>query len=134
MKNLGKRIISAVFAAIFIYIPCSLQAQPRVTFNLNLQPQLKDSTFIPGRDRVEITGNSFHFMYPNNRLTDNSIPKDSIYTITLRFTNRDIGETYEYNYVLYIDGEPQGESMPRQIRIRNANQVLDPLYFDAFAW
>ncbi|NBB76891.1 MAG: hypothetical protein GVY02_05875 [Bacteroidetes bacterium] len=134
MKFIKLGIILATFICCSALISETADAQPRVTFNLNLQPQLKDSVFIPGRDRVELTGNSFPFMNPNNRLRDTSTPKDSVYSITLRFSSRDVGNTYEYNYVLYIDGKPQRESLPRQIRIRNGNQVLDPFYFDAFAW
>jgi hypothetical protein len=134
MKGLFRWVLPAVFASSLIFTAEFLHAQPEVTFKLNLQPQLKDSTFIPGRDRVEIAGKSFPFLNPNNRLRDTSAPKDSVYSITLRFSNRDVGNTFEYNYVLYLDGKPYRESMPRQIRIRQENQVLDPFYFDAFAW
>ena len=134
MKRFNYCVIAALLMMLIPFTHHTAEAQPKVTFNLNLQPQLKDSTFIPGRDRVEITGNSFPFLNPSNRLRDTSTPKDSVYTITLRFSNRDIGDSFEYNYVLYIDGKPYRESMPRQIRVRNGEMVLDPYYFDAFAW
>ncbi len=105
-----------------------------ITFNVNLQPQLKDSIFIPGRDRLIVTGNQYPFNQPDTKLTDTSTPKDSVYTVTLKFFRRDFNKTFNYSFVMYIDGEPIRESMVRQINVRPEDQDLDALYFDAFAW
>lgn len=108
--------------------------QASVTFNLNLQPQLEDSTFIPGRDYVEISGREFPFSKRGNLLKDSSTPADSVYSITLTFNRMDLNKTFSYNYILNINGQPRKESMPRQIDILQGEHELDPFYFDAFAW
>ena len=108
--------------------------QASVTFNLNLKPQLEDSTFIPGRDYVEISGSEYPFSKRGNLLKDNSSPADSVYSITLTFTRMDLNKTFSYNYILNINGQPRKESMPRQIDILAGEHELDPFYFDAFAW
>jgi len=108
--------------------------QASVTFHLNLKPQLEDSIFIPGRDYVEISGSEYPFSKRGNRLTDQSSPADSIYSITLTFTRADLNKTFSYNYVLNINGQPRKESMPRQIDILPGEHELDAFYFDAFAW
>ncbi|MGF1670230.1 MAG: hypothetical protein ACFCU6_07265 [Balneolaceae bacterium] len=109
-------------------------SQSTVVFNLNLEPELRDSVFVPGRDYVEITGNDYPFTKRNNRLADLSTPRDSIYSITLEFTRSDLNKTFNYNFVVFINGQPRSESMPRQITIQPGKYELDPFYFDAFAW
>ena len=104
-----------------------------VTFNVNLEPQLKDSIFIPGRDWIIITGRQYPFRQSNNRLTD-TVPKDSVYSITLRFNANDLNKTFNYNFVMYTDGRARREDMVRQITIERGERNLDALYFNAFAW
>lgn len=122
----------------FIALVCltfsNVFAQATVTFNVNLQPQLKDSIFIPGRDWIEISGSQYPFTKSNNRLSDTSTPKDSVYSITLDFLRSDMNQTFNYNFVMYLDGKAQREGMRRQIRVRPGKQNLDALYFDAYAW
>lgn len=111
-----------------------LSAQPAtVTFNINLQPELKNSVFIPGRDWIVITGNQYPFDKLNNRLED-SAPIDSIYSITLQFRSSDINKNLGFNYVMYIEGNAIREDMRREIEIYQDSQNLDPFYFNAFAW
>mgnify|MGYP005846110067 CR=1 FL=1 len=105
-----------------------------ITFHVNLQPELKDSTFVPGRDFIEITGDVFPFSKSGNRLKDDSVPADSIYSITLNFDRFSVNKTYAYNFIMNINGQPRKESMPRQVAIRPGEHELDALYFDAFAW
>ena len=132
MKLCFKTII--ITAALFIYSQSALFSQPTITFNLNLEPQLKDSVFIPGRDRVLVTGDIFPLSKSANLLKDTSTPPDSIYSITLRFSNNEFGKTLNYNFIMYINGQRREESMRRQIRVRDDEMHLDALYFDSYAW
>jgi len=104
-----------------------------VTFQVNLQPELEDSTFVPGRDFIEITGNVFPFNKSGNRLKDGA-PADSVYSITLNFDRFSVNKTFAYNFVMNINGQPRKESMPRQVTVQQGEHELDALYFDAFAW
>ncbi len=124
---------------IVVFTPLNnLLAQSKVTFNVNMLPQLEDSSFVPGRDELKIVGN----MYPidTNRpyiLTDTE-PVDSVYSITIDFSSRFRGKTLEYNFEMVINEERQPrvltEVMKRTLLLRAGEVPLDPLYFNAFAW
>ncbi len=109
-------------------------AQSKVTFNLNLKPMLEDSTFIPGRDMAEVTGN----LYPlgrnrNVRLYDLE-PVDSVYTAEITFPRSVMGRQLEWNFVLTLNQNTRREDMPRRLGLRSGDVELDPFYFNAFAW
>ena len=129
-----KTVVIFLFLFFSILIGELFAQSAEITFNVNLQPQLKDSIFIPGRDRILITGTQEPFSRINNRLSDNSTPKDSVYSVTLRFSQTDINRRFSYNYVMYIDGTPQRENMRRQIKVTRGKHNLDALYFNTFAW
>jgi hypothetical protein len=121
-------------AVLLLFSQFELFSQPTITFNINLEPQLKDSVFIPGRDRILVTGNTFPLTQSSNILKDSSTPPDSIYSITLRFSNNDFGKTLNYKYIMYINGQRKEESLDRQVRVRREEMDLDALYFDSYAW
>lgn len=133
MINNSRKIL--LFLCLFLcgVLPDLYAQASTITFNVNLQPELKDSIFIPSRDRILVTGNQHPFSRDNNRLTDTT-PIDSVYSITLRFMRGDLNKTFNFNYVMYIDGKPRRESMVRQIEIQPGRHNLDALYFDGFAW
>lgn len=111
----------------------SAHAQSKITFNLNLKPMLEDSTFIPGRDIAEVTGD----LYPlgrnrNVRLYDRD-PIDSVYTAEVTFPRSAMGKQLEWNFVLTINQNTRREDMVRRLGLRG-DKELDPFYFNAFAW
>ena len=112
----------------------SVIAQNTVTFKVNLQPQLKDSIFVPGRDVALLTGNVFP-LTPTNRvkLTEGS-EVDSIYTVEVSFPFSAVDKELEYNFILKTPDEEMKEMNPRFVRIRKGDRELDALYFNAFAW
>lgn len=119
--------------ALMLLAVSSVAAQSTVTFNLNLKPQLEDSLFIPGRDFVEIKGDGYPLNMNSNRLTDTA-PRDSIYSITLRFARSDLNKNLDYSYILHVNGEQIRENMSRSIRIQPGEHDLDALHFNSFAW
>lgn len=65
-----------------------INAQTSITFNVNLKPQLEDSSFIPGRDNLKIVGDLYPIITPNPYYLVDEEPIDSIYSITIRFSSR----------------------------------------------
>jgi hypothetical protein len=111
----------------------SVQAQSTVIFNVNLQPNLEDSAFVPGRDIIQVTGNIYPLSSRPVQLTDTA-PTDSIYTGEVRFASSYVGDQLEYNFEIVKPEETETERMPRKLNLRATEMELPPLYFDAFAW
>jgi hypothetical protein len=127
-----KKISTLILFILFSFI--NLQAQT-VIFNVNLKPNLEDSSFVPSQDKLQIIGN-FYPLGPNRsiQLIDEA-PIDSIYSAEIRFNSRYRGETLEYNYqIVDMDGNKNTENMVRKITIRAGETELPALYFNAFAW
>ena len=105
-----------------------------ITFNVNLKPQLEDSTFVPGRDKLVLVGN----LNPINGLTpyilSDATPKDSIYSIKVRFSPRFRNQILNFNFEMTTNGVKQTELMPRSVQLMGREVELDALYFNAFAW
>ncbi|WP_020402049.1 hypothetical protein [Gracilimonas tropica] len=110
----------------------SVQAQSTVIFNVNLQPNLEDSAFVPGRDIIRVTGNIYPLSTRPVQLTD--ADTDSIYTAEIRFTSRYVGEQLEYNFEIVKPNETETERMSRKLNLRSGEMELPALYFNAFAW
>lgn len=127
---------STIFALILTGILLLSQnsyAQTKITFQVNLKPQLEDSVFIPGRDLVKLKGNQYPLTGKGITLRD-SAPKDSVYTVEVSFPGHASGKKISYNFILETEPKTINESMPRQLLIRNGEHTLDALYFDSFAW
>ncbi|GAB5408498.1 MAG: hypothetical protein BalsKO_08630 [Balneolaceae bacterium] len=123
------------FIVVGVFFICSntVFAQ-KVTFNVNLKPELEDSTFIPGRDQIRIIGS----VQPINLatpyyLTDQE-PIDSVYSVTINFSPRLRNQTITYNFEMTLNYRKLSETLQRQLQIRQGEVSLDPLYFNAFAW
>lgn len=106
----------------------------KVTFNVNLKPQLEDSTFIPGRDQLKVVGS----VQPINLatpyyLTDQE-PIDSVYSVTINFSPRFRNQTVTYNFEMTVNYRKLTETLERELLLRQGEVSIDPLYFNAFAW
>ena len=129
-------IIKKLFFALILFIGLNsvATAQNSITFNVNLQPQLSDSTFIPGRDQLRIVGDLYPINTPNPYYLVDEEPIDSIYTITIRFSSRFRNQTLTYNFEMMANYIRTVEVLPRSIQLQGREVELDPLYFNAFAW
>lgn len=105
-----------------------------VTFNLNLKPQLVDSTFIPGRDYVMVVGDLYPLKGINPFYLTDTSPVDSVYSITVRFPGRTMNQSLIFNFEMVLDQRKQKEMMPRSVLLSGGELKLDPLYFNSFAW
>lgn len=112
----------------------SVIAQSSVTFNVNLKPQLEDSSFVPGRDMLEIIGDIRPLsMLRTFRLTDTE-PVDSVYSVTLNFSTRFNRQMLTYNFIMTANSVKLTEVLERNLTLQNREVSLDALYFNAFAW
>jgi len=112
----------------------SVFAQTSITFNVNLKPQLEDSTFVPGRDQLKIVGDLYPINTPNPYYLVDAEPIDSVYSITIRFSSRFRGQTLTYNFEMMSNFVRMTEVMPRGVQLQGREVELDALYFNAFAW
>lgn len=127
------RTICMISTFVFAFaIHCN--AQTTVIFNLNLKPQLEDSSFVPGSDILEVTGNLYPFGFNKNFRLEDAAPIDSIYTVEVSFTGAENNKTLEYNFLIRTDTEEIKESRPRVLELNSGTIALDALYFNAFAW
>ena len=122
-----------VAAALLLTSTIEVQAQHKVTFQINLKPMLEDSTFIPGQDYVQVTGSFSPISTRPVRLYDTN-PVDSIYTAEVRFSSRYSNQELEYNFEIVSPDSKKKERLPRKVSLRSREIELQPLYFDAFAW
>lgn len=121
--------------SIFVFgLTMHCNAQTTVIFNLNLKPQLEDSSFIPDRDILEVTGNLYPFGYNKNIKLEDLAPVDSIYTVEVNFSGAENNKTLEYNFLIRTEREEFKENRPRVLELHNGTIALDALYFNAFAW
>lgn len=119
---------------ISMFMSTSLLAQSSVTFNVNLKPQLVDSSFVPGRDQIEIIGNIRPLSMLRGYVLTDTEPVDSVYSVTMNFSTRFNRNTLTYNFVMTANSIKLTEVLERNLTLQNREVSLDALYFNAFAW
>lgn len=127
------KLFSIITLIVLVLFAQKLSAQVKISFNLNLKPQLEDSLFIPGRDQVMLTGNTYPLRLTRPVTMIDEEPIDSIYTVEVLFNRSEMNTMLEYNFILRVNSNSLTEDLPRRIEIRG-NEILDALYFNSFAW
>lgn len=127
-----KRIFQIIlFSAIFTV---AATAQTKVTFNVNLQPMLKDSSFVPKQEFLEVTGNLHPFTRTTRFEMKDLAPIDSVYSITLEFPRRYNGQTLTFNFVIRsLINKEMTEFMERTLILTSEAIELPALYFNSFS-
>ncbi|MEL7834052.1 hypothetical protein [Fodinibius sp. Rm-B-1B1-1] len=136
-KSFSQKIISRTSALIlflFILITVDAKAQNKVTFQVNLEPQLKDSIFVPKRDKIYVKGNIFPLTNSRKVYLEDKAPTDSVFEATVNFPSSAIGQTLQFNYIIATPSKKITEQMSRQIQLQSGDRELDALYFNSFAW
>lgn len=105
-----------------------------VTFNVNMKPQLEDSTFVPGRDKLKLIGSVAPINTASPYYLSDQEPIDSVYSVTINFSPRYRNQTITYNFEMNVNYRKLTENLQRQLLLRQGEVSLDPLYFNAFAW
>jgi hypothetical protein len=127
-----KRII-LLFALIFTQF-LIVQAQTTVTFNVDLRPMMKDSTFIPGQDFLQVNGNLYPFgLNRPVRMSDNT-PKDSIFTAEVQFSRRFNNERLKYYFEIVKPDETLSESSNRFVHLNGQDIILPPVGFNSYVY
>ncbi|MEX0845423.1 MAG: hypothetical protein WD022_09070 [Balneolaceae bacterium] len=117
----------------FLFIPALiLHAQTTVTFNIDLKAMMKDSTFIPGQDFIQVTGS----LYPLGnrravRLKDEE-PVDSVFTAEVEFSRRNNDENLKFNFEIVKPDELISEKGRRTITLTGQNIIIPPVGFNSF--
>lgn len=128
-----KSIFKIIATILFLLISNNALSQNKVTFNINLKPQLEDSTFIPNRDAVFLVGSTYPLRMTRPLTMRDEAPIDSIYTVEVNFNRNQMNAMVEYNFILQINYTQRKEDRVRSLNIRG-DERLDALYFNAFAW
>lgn len=128
------RNITFIFATVlFLLISDDVLSQAKVTFNINLKPQLQDSLFIPNRDEVYLVGSTYPLRMTRPLTMKDEAPIDSIYTVEIKFNRDQLNKMVEYNFVLRLNSNQLKEDRVRSLNVRG-DERLDALYFNSFAW
>lgn len=123
-----------VFVTLFLIAFTIVAEAQSVTFNVNLKPQLEDSSFVPGRDELKIVGDLYPLNTPTPYILIDEEPIDSVYSITVRFSSRFRNQTLTYNFEMISNYVRLTEVLPRNLQLQGREVDLDALYFNAFAW
>lgn len=122
-----------IFALFFIAIPTITSAQTEATFRIDMRPQIKDSTFIPGEHTVELSGNQLPFSNIRTIEMNDTAPIDSIYTATIHFPSPTNDKVLKYNFLIKTTDEKITERRPRLLPLRRQKQTLPIVLFNSFS-
>lgn len=123
-----------LFVTLFLIAFTIVAEAQSVTFNVNLKPQLEDSSFVPGRDELKIVGDLYPLNTPTPYILIDEEPIDSVYSITVRFSSRFRNQTLTYNFEMISNYVRLTEVLPRNLQLQGREVDLDAMYFNAFAW
>lgn len=128
------RVLSFLILVGTLLLSSNIAFAQKVTFNVNLKPQLEDSTFIPGRDQLKVVGSFQPINLATPYYLTDQEPIDSVYSVTINFSPRYRNQTLIYNFEMMVNYRKLTENLERQLLIRQGDVSLDALYFNAFAW
>lgn len=136
-KNHWYSIIIRTMGLLFILITAitfDSFGQTKVTFKVDLSPQLEDSIFIPDRDQIYLKGDVFPLSASRKVYLKDTAPVDSIYQATVNFPPSASGKRLNYNFYIRTPDKTMSERMQRQIGIGSKDLEPNTFYFNMFAW
>ncbi len=136
-KNTWYSPIMRTMALLFILITVisfDSYGQSKITFKINLTPQLEDSVFIPDRDKIYLKGDVFPLSSSQKVYMKDTAPVDSVYEATVNFPSSAKGKRLNYNFYIRTPDQTMTERMKRQLGIREKDIELNATYFNSFAW
>lgn len=113
-------------------ISAAVSAQTRLTFRIDMRPQMKDRTFLPGRHAVEVAGNRLPFSKTHTVALRDRPPVDSIYVATVHFPSLSNGKVLQYRFLIRADNTAVAERRYRIQRLRQQKAVLPIVRFNSF--
>lgn len=127
-----KTILTIFF---LITIPViSVYAQATVVFNVDMRSVMKDSTFIPGQDHVQIKGNLYPLGLRVPTKLKDTPPMDSVYTVEIRFPRQHSNKSLNFNFEIVKPKSVISEQGPRTLILNDEKIDLQPLGFNSFAF
>jgi len=128
------RIVPFLLISCIVLFSSNAAFAQKVTFNVNLKPQLEDSTFIPGRDQLKVIGSVQPISLATPYYLTDQEPIDSVYSVTINFSPRYRNQTIIYNFEMTVNYRKIAEDLERELYLQQGESTLDALYFNAFAW
>lgn len=125
---------AATFLFLLLIFTGTAHSQAAIEFSVNLKPMLEDSSFVPGKDRIELIGNIPPLTLNRGYELTDMAPADSIYSVIIEFSPGFATQKLIYNFRIITSKGTLNETLPRSVAILNREQKLDALYFNAFAW
>ncbi|TVQ10961.1 MAG: hypothetical protein EA364_11505 [Balneolaceae bacterium] len=97
-----------------------------VKFSINIENQVKDGTFDPENDKVEIFGNIIPLRNSQALIMEPEEENSYIYVLEVEFKSFDVGQTLEYRFRLNTKRRMITEDnvLPRSLIIRSGKVVL----------
>lgn len=127
------RALSIGMLTLFLLSPAIGMAQTQITFRIDMQPQMKDSTFIPSDHTVELTGNQLPFSNTRTIELEDTAPTDSIYVTTVSFPSLVNGYLLKYNFLIKTENKEITERRPRLLQLKGQKQQLEVALFNSFS-
>jgi len=131
MKTTFKVFVSVFVISLF---SISVTAQTKVSFNLDMKQPLKDSLFIPIKNKVKLVGNIPPLNGSRIVYLYDTEPIDSVYTVEIDFPRRYEGQILDYNFVVQLQNENRTENGARTLKLFGKEIILPAMQFGAFAW
>lgn len=126
------------FISVFLSAAVStgVHAQTKVTFRVNLKPMLEDSSFVPGQDVLEVSGDLMPFSRTKRFELRDEAPADSIYSVTVEFPRRWNDHMLNFTYIIrsrFNLYKEKQEAFPRMLELKTREITTRALLFDTYA-
>jgi hypothetical protein len=123
-----------LYLLLFFMLPLAGVAQTKVTFNVNLTQMMEDSTYVPGRDIVRVSGNLYPLGTGRFAEMKATSENDSVFTTKVNFSRRYNNQQLHYNFEIVTPKQVYKERAPRSITLTGKEAELPAIYFNAYAW
>ncbi len=132
---LQKKFFAVLFVMLFFAgttVLSTAMSQPRVTFQFDIENELKEGFYDPERHTLKIRSNNYSFS-DSGYLTLTQSEKDpTLYTATVSLPRSMVNRNLNYQFVIVSNNRIIKEDFIRYVQIKDSPQKLDVLSFDYF--
>ena len=120
---------------LLLLVPALALGQTKITFNIDMRPQIEDSTFIPAIHSIKLAGNQLPFSKTRKIKMRDRAPVDSIYSATVYFPSI-VNDTFlEYNFLIKTPGgKVIQEQKVRLLQLEKQRESIPPSFFGKFGY
>ena len=112
--------------------PASVKAQPQVTFQFDIESELKNGSFDPDRHELKVRSNNYSFSDSGFLVLKQSDDKSTVYSATARFPRSMIDKEIYYQFVIVSNNRIIKEDFTRYVQIMDNHLKLGVLSFGYF--